>query len=393
MRVGELLDFDGRAVDGGRVNRGEAVDRAVELVEGLALDHVGELRTDAGEGLLLLDDEHAMGLLHGGKHGVDVERANGAQVDDFDRDVVFLFEDVGGGERVENATAIGDDGEIGALALHIGDAERNDFFGIGNFALVAVKNGVLQEEAGIVVANGGFEQAFRVASSGGHDHLHARVVGEDVFGGVGVGGADVGAAVGGAADHDGAVDQAAGHVTDVGRVVEDLVEGDGVEGPEHELHHGTDAEHRSAHAHADEAGFGDGRVDDAVGAEFFEEAFGDLVGSMELGDFLTHEDDVFVAGEFFGKGGADGFAVSKDGHLERYKLRLGVGDRGVGLFEEKAALGGALVGIVSFPIHVFLDVVRSGEGAGFGEVGGEFRLGFGFGVDLLDQGFGENAFI
>jgi hypothetical protein len=30
---------------------------------------------------------------------------------------------------------------------------------------------------------------------------------------------------------------------------------------------------------------------------------------VELGDFFAHKDDIFVAGDFFGKGGADGFAV------------------------------------------------------------------------------------
>ena len=45
------------------------------------------------------------------------------------------------------------------------------------------------------------------------------------------------------------------------------------------------------------------------------QAFGDLVGAVELGDFFAHEDDVFVTGEFLGEGGADGFAVSKNGHV------------------------------------------------------------------------------
>jgi hypothetical protein len=60
--------------------------------------------------------------------------------------------------------------------------------------------------------------------------------------------------------------------------------------------------------------------------------------------------------------------------------------------EEDAALGSAFFGIIGLPIDVLLDVVGGGEGAGFGEVGGEIGLGLGFGVDLLDEGFGENAF-
>jgi hypothetical protein len=42
---------------------------------------------------------------------------------------------------------------------------------------------------------------------------------------------------------------------------------------------------------------------------------------VELRDFFAHEHDVFVAGEFFGKSGADGFAVSEDGHVENRKIK------------------------------------------------------------------------
>ena len=117
-----------------------------------------------------------------------------------------------------------------------------------------------------------------------------------------VGGADVGAAVGGAADDDGAVDEAAAHVADLRGVVDDLVAGDGGEAPEHQLHHRAQAEHGGADAHADEAGFGDRRIDDALVAVFFPEALGDFVGAVVLGDFLADEDDVRVALDFLGEG-------------------------------------------------------------------------------------------
>ena len=42
---------------------------------------------------------------------------------------------------------------------------------------------------------------------------------------------------------------------------------------------------------------------------FFQQAFGDLVGAVVLGDFLAHEDDVGVALDFLGEGLAEGFAV------------------------------------------------------------------------------------
>ena len=137
-----------------------------------------------------------------------------------------------------------------------------------------------------------------------------------------MGGADVGAAVGGAAEDDRAVDQAAGHVADVGGVVEDLVEGDGVEAEEHQFHDRTQAEHRGADAHADEPGLADRRVDDAFRAVLGQHALGDLVGAVELGDFLAQQDDVRVALDFLGHGGPEGFAVGDDGHGREEKVKV-----------------------------------------------------------------------
>ena len=65
----------------------------------------------------------------------------------------------------------------------------------------------------------------------------------------------VGATVGRAAHDDGDVDESTRHVAAAGGVVDELVKGDAVEGPEHQLHDGANAEHGGSDAHADEAGF------------------------------------------------------------------------------------------------------------------------------------------
>ena len=49
----------------------------------------------------------------------------------------------------------------------------------------------------------------------------------------------------------------------------------------------------------------------------------------------------------------------------------------LGSVEEQAAFGFALGGMIGLPVNVLLDVVGSGEGAGFGEVGGQIGLGVG----------------
>ena len=131
-----------------------------------------------------------------------------------------------------------------------------------------------------------------------------------------VGGPDVVAAVGGAAHDDGDVDQAAGHVADTGGVVDELIEGDGMERPEHQLHDRADAEHGGTDAHADESSLGNRRVHDTLVTPFRPEAFGHFVGAVVLGHFLAHEDDVFVAGKFFVEAFTERFAVGQDaGHL------------------------------------------------------------------------------
>src|SRR5690606_37157579 len=111
---------------------------------------------------------------------------------------------------------------------------------------------------------------------GGADHLESRHGGEPVLRGVRMGGSHVGAAIGGAADDDGTIDQAAAHVADLAGVVDDLVVGHGGKTPEHQFHDRAQSQHGSAHAHANKGGFADGSVHHAFVAVFFPKTLGDL---------------------------------------------------------------------------------------------------------------------
>jgi hypothetical protein len=89
-----------------------------------------------------------------------------------------------------------------------------------------------------------------------------------------------------------------------------------VERPEHQLHHRADAQHGGADPHADEPGFGNRGVDHALVAPLFPQAFGHLVGTVVLGDFLAHDDDVPVAGQFFIEAFSKGLTVGEcAGHV------------------------------------------------------------------------------
>ena len=121
-------------------------------------------------------------------------------------------------------------------------------------------------------------------------------------------GTHTGAAIGRTADDDGTMNFSTGHVAHHGGVVDDLVPGDGVKAPEHELHHGAYTEHGGTHTHADKTGFTDRSIDDALVPPFFPKAFGHFVGTIVLGDFLTQQDHHRVAGEFLVEGFAEGVA-------------------------------------------------------------------------------------
>ena len=117
-----------------------------------------------------------------------------------------------------------------------------------------------------------------------------------------------------AAEDDGDFELSAGHVADVGGVVDDLVEADEGERPAHEFDDRAQAGHGRADAEAGEAGFADRRVDHAARAEFFEHAGRHLVGAVVLRDFLAHEEDVFVAVHLLGHSGTEGFSELDDWH-------------------------------------------------------------------------------
>src|SRR3546814_17501572 len=66
----------------GGVEAGDASDRGFEMVEAAFLDEGGKLGADAGGAGRLVHDDAATGLLHRGFAGLDVDRADGAKVDD-----------------------------------------------------------------------------------------------------------------------------------------------------------------------------------------------------------------------------------------------------------------------------------------------------------------------
>ena len=59
------------------------------------------------------------------------------------------------------------------------------------------------------------------------------------------------------------------HVVSFGGLVHHLIHGQRQEIAEHDVDHGSQARHRSAHANSGKASFGNWRIDYSFGAEFF----------------------------------------------------------------------------------------------------------------------------
>ena len=153
--VGSWSSSSGRAVDGGGVEGADALHGGVEVVEGFLLDHGGDLRGDAAEGFVFVDEDGAVGFADALEDGFLVERTDAAEVDDFGGDVEFFVQAVGGGQGGEDGASVGDEGDVGAFAFDVGHADGDDVIAFGDFALLAVEEGVFHDADGVVVADGG----------------------------------------------------------------------------------------------------------------------------------------------------------------------------------------------------------------------------------------------
>ena len=127
---------------------------------------------------------------------------------------------------------------------------------------------VFEEDHGIVVADSAFEQTLGIVGRGGNDDFQSGNMAQPGVQALAVlrGGAARGAE-GCPQDHR-HFEFAAGHVVDLGSLIHELVHRQCDEVAEHDVHHRAHPGHGGADADAADARFGNGRIDDALGAEF-----------------------------------------------------------------------------------------------------------------------------
>ena len=162
---------------------------------------------------------------------------------------------------------------------------------------------------GIVVADGGFDQALGVVRRGWTDHFEAGVVDEPHLGILRVEWAAVDVSAAGAAKN-----ERRGRSPEIVRLgdhVGDLVEGAADE--VHELKFGDrpHAGERRSESRANDGGLGDGRVDNALGAKAVDEPVGHFESAAVNADVFAKAEDGRVAFHFFPDSLANGFEIGE----------------------------------------------------------------------------------
>ncbi len=109
----------------GDVERRRAENRRVELVEGEALEAIGDLGADAAVRPALVGDHGAVGAGHALHERLFVERAERAHVDDLGLDAL-LGERGRGLERDVDHAAPGDDRDVFPRSDDVGFAHRDE---------------------------------------------------------------------------------------------------------------------------------------------------------------------------------------------------------------------------------------------------------------------------
>src|SRR4051812_16662791 len=188
--------------DGG-IQAGDADYGTVEVVEGFFVDDGGDFSGEASSAGVLVEDDDFVCLLHGLSDGFAIDRDQGAQVEDFEIDP-FVFQDVRGFKRGVDHRGIGDDAEVLALPCEARFSNGDYIIVLRHFFFYAtVEIFVFEEDAGIIVANGGFDQAFGVIGRGGGDGVKGGGVGEPKFGVFGGGGGAAGGSAAGGGREEG----------------------------------------------------------------------------------------------------------------------------------------------------------------------------------------------
>src|SRR6266568_3769951 len=180
ISLGQHEIFQGRRIRQQHVVRRHPHDGAVQPREGLLVDARGDLARQATGACVLVYDEHLVGLLHRPHDRGVIHRQQRPEVEDFYRETVVFRQLVGRLERLPHRGPVGDDGQVLPLAgdPRLADGSEDLLLFRQRLLDPPVQPLVLEVDDGIVVPDGGLDQALRVPRGGGIDDLQARRVKE-----------------------------------------------------------------------------------------------------------------------------------------------------------------------------------------------------------------------
>ena len=186
---------------------------------------------------------------------------------------------------------------------------------VGHIKLHAVVLAVLHHNHGIIVPDGGFQQALGGIGIGRDDDLGAGEVGDDrvqilgVLGGGGPAGAD-----GGSDDHRD-IFLSAGHVAHLGHLIDNLIHSHQHKVREHNLHDGPHARKGHADAHANNAGLADGGILHPQITVLLIQSLGAAPSAVTHADVLADHHHHGIPGHFLVQGLPHGVTIINLSHL------------------------------------------------------------------------------
>ncbi len=201
---------------------------------------------------------------------------------------------------------VGKDGQMLPFAAHNGFADGYGVITDGNFSFnAAIKELVLEEEHGVIVADRGLQQPLGIIRSRGIDHLQPGRVHEIHLRIRGVERASVHAAAGRPTNHHRG--RGIPEVMSLGDKIRDLIERANDEVDELHFANGTQAAVAHPASSADDGALADRRINHALPAEALEQTFAGLEGAAVNADIFAHQNDRRVALHLLEHGLLDGF--------------------------------------------------------------------------------------
>mmetsp|Transcript_1397 Transcript_1397/g.2178 ORF Transcript_1397/g.2178 Transcript_1397/m.2178 type:complete len:277 (+) Transcript_1397:316-1146(+) len=237
-------------------------------------------------------------LFDGVQNRVAVHGTNTQKINDFTGNA-FSRHDICSFQGFADFFAVSDEGHICSLSFNLGLANRNDkvlrLSFVRHWEGNTVHQFVFQNHNWIRISNRGFDQALGILTGIRSDDLetwNTSIPRRETLRVLGCRTSTV--SIWTSEDNrTGQVSSA--HVELLRCTVQNMIDSLQTEIPSHEFDNRSEIMKGSSNCHSCESSFGNRGVDDSFFSILLIQAFGDLVGPLILGDFLSHDKDGLVA--------------------------------------------------------------------------------------------------